>query len=133
MFLMKLQSSTLSKKSFRHRWFFVNSAKVLIKPFLKIPSDSFFQRNLVPFQKRCHTYLPAEYFLGLICRLGTRVSSIFQTHSQKSLFSTRRAFFMELFPKIVNTLKLLSIFPKKSIVDVWPGSKYASVRRHYKV
>ena len=39
------------------------------------------QHNLVPFQKRCYTYFPAEYFLDLICRLGTRVSSIFQTLS----------------------------------------------------
>ena len=34
--------------------------------------------DLSPFQKRCQTYFPAEYFLGLICRLGTRVSSTFQ-------------------------------------------------------
>ena len=39
------------------------------------------QHDLVPFRKRCHTNFPAEYFLGLICRLGTRVSSVFQTFS----------------------------------------------------
>ena len=32
------------------------------------------------FQERCHTNFPAEYFLGFyLCRLGTRVSSIYQT------------------------------------------------------
>ena len=39
------------------------------------------QHDLVPFQKQYHTYFPDEYFLGLICRLGTRVSSIFKTLS----------------------------------------------------
>ena len=40
--------------------------------------------GISPFQKRCLIYFPPEYFIGLICRLGTRVSSIFQTLSQKS-------------------------------------------------
>ena len=46
-FLMKLQiySLTLSKKRFRHRCFFVNSGKFLIKPFLKNPSDGCFCIN----------------------------------------------------------------------------------------
>ena len=43
--------------------------------------------DLSPFQQRCHTYFSAEYFLGLICRLGTRVSSIFQTFNQKPIFN----------------------------------------------
>ena len=38
-------SLTLSKKTFRHRWFFVNSRKFLTKPFLKNPSDGCFCRN----------------------------------------------------------------------------------------
>ena len=40
------------------------------------------QHQLSPFQKRCPSFFPAEYFLGLIFRLGTRKSSIFQTLSQ---------------------------------------------------
>ena len=45
------------------------------------------QHDHVPFQKRCHTYFPAEYFLGSICRLRTRASSIFQTLSQNRFFN----------------------------------------------
>ena len=37
--------------------------------------------DLSHFQKRCHTYFLAEYFLILIYKLGTRVRSIFQTLS----------------------------------------------------
>ena len=33
---------------------------------------------------------------------------------------------MKLFPKIVNHLKLLTIFAKSSILDVWGGSDYDS-------
>ena len=75
-----------SKKRFRHRCFFVNSGnfhKTFFKePFgrLLLQKHSFgllSQHDLLPFQKRCHTYFPAEYFLALICRLGTRVSSVF--------------------------------------------------------
>ena len=32
----------------------------------------------------------------------------------------------ELFAKIVNSWKLLTIFPKGSILDVWQGSEYDS-------
>ena len=38
--------------------------------------------DLSPFRKPCHTYFLAEYFFGLICRLGTRVNSIFQVLNQ---------------------------------------------------
>ena len=46
-FLMKPQicSLTLSKKRFRHRCFFVNSGKFLIKPFIKNPSEGCLSRN----------------------------------------------------------------------------------------
>ena len=43
--------------------------------------------DLSSFQKRCNTYFLAEYFFGLIRRLGTRVRSIFQAPSQKSIFN----------------------------------------------
>ena len=88
------------------------------------------EHNLVPFQKRCHKYFSAEYFLGLICRLGTRMSSIFQTHSQKVIFNPIEHLLWSFFAKIgVSSLKLLSIFAKKSTVDVGLGSKYASVSK----
>ena len=58
------------------------------------------QHDALPFQKRCYTYFPAEYFLGLIYRLVTRVSSIFQTLSQKPIFNPvehlRWRFFCEI-------------------------------------
>ena len=76
--------------------------------FLKNPSDGCFTITTllftVPprpfaFQKQCHTYFLAEYFFGLICRLGTRVSSIFQALSQKPIFNPvehlRWSFFCE--------------------------------------
>ena len=45
-FLIKLQSLTLSKKRFRHRrFFFVNSARFLRKPFLKNSLDGCFCIN----------------------------------------------------------------------------------------
>ena len=89
------------------------------------------QHDASSFQKRCYTYFPAEYFLGLIYRLVTRVSSIFQTLSQKPIFNPVEHLHWRFFVKIVNSLKLLSIFAKKSsIVDVRPGSKYASVSSH---
>ena len=37
--------------------------------------------HLSSFQKQCHTF-PIEYFLGLIFRLGARVSSRFQNFSE---------------------------------------------------
>ena len=76
------------KKRFRHRCFLVNSAKFPITSFLKNASDGCFSINTryvycpTSIQKRCHTYFLAEYFFGLICRLGTRVSSIFQVRSR---------------------------------------------------
>ena len=91
-----LQSFTLSKKGFRHICFLVNSPKFLIKLFLKNPFDGCFCINALSvycltatfcfFQKRCHAYFLAEYFLGLIYRLGTRLSSRFQTLSQTPIF-----------------------------------------------
>ena len=49
---------------------------LLYKHFIYCPNT--------PFQKRCHTYFLAEYFFGIICRLGTKVSSIFKTLSQNT-------------------------------------------------
>ena len=58
----------------------------------------------LPIQKRCHTYFLAEYFFGLICRLGTRVSSIFQALSQKSIFNPVEHLRLSFFDK--NSLQL---------------------------
>ena len=46
-----------------------------------------FYHDLSPFQKLCRTFFLAEYFFGLICRLGTKVSSICKTLSQKPIFN----------------------------------------------
>ena len=43
--------------------------------------------DLSPFQKRCRTFFLAEYFFGLICRLGTKVSSICKILIQKPIFN----------------------------------------------
>ena len=85
------------KKRFRLRCFHVHSANFLITSFFKEPFGRLrrykhlfyllFHHELSHFQKRCHTYFLVEYFLGLICRLGTKVSSIFQTLSQKPIFN----------------------------------------------
>ena len=78
------------KEEIQAQMFFVNSGKFLLKPFLKNPSDGcfcinprsvYFPSTTLYLLKNDVTYFPAEYFLGLICRLGTRVSSIFQTLS----------------------------------------------------
>ena len=58
------------------------------------------------FQKRCYTYFPAEYLLGLIYRLVTSVSSIFQTLRQKPIFNPVEHLRWRSFVKIVNNLKL---------------------------
>ena len=91
-----LQSFALSKQKFRHRCFLVNIAKFLMT-LLKNSSDGCFCINTRSvycpsttfcfFQKRCHTHFLAEYFLGLIYRLGTRVRPIFQTLSQTPIFN----------------------------------------------
>ena len=75
-----LRPATLLKKRLWHRCFPVNFAKFLRTRFLQntygwvlLQKHSFCllsQHDIVPFQKRSHTYFPAEYFLGLICRLG---------------------------------------------------------------
>ena len=81
------------KKRFRRRCFLVNSAKFPITSFSKNASDGCFSINNryvycpTSIQKRCHSYFLVEYFFGLICRLRTRVSSIFQALTQKSIFN----------------------------------------------
>ena len=64
------------------------------------------QHDASSFQKLSYTYFPAEYLLGLIYRLVTRVSSIFQTLSQKPIFNPVEHLRWRFFVKIVNSLKL---------------------------
>ena len=79
-FLMKFQVYIVllyQKKRFRYRRFLVNSRKFLINIFCK---ESFGEvllvlfcllshRHLLFFEKRCYTYFPVDYFLGLIDNL----------------------------------------------------------------
>ena len=118
-----LQSLTLSKRDSGTDGFFCELCRISHSIFLKEPfrrlllhKHSFClpsQHDALPFQKRCYTYFPAEYFLGLIYRLVTRVSSIFQTISQKPIFNTVEHLRLGFFVKILNSLKLLSIFAEK--------------------
>ena len=135
-FLTKLQiyrvNITLSKKRFQHRYFLVNSTKFFItqtsfkEPFRRLlPHKHSFclltHHDLLFFQKRCNIYFPAGYFLDLIYRLGTRVSSIFQSLSQFPIFNPFEhlewSFFF--FLKTVNSLDPLSIFAKKALLQMF--------------
>ena len=107
---------------FRNRWFICELCKIshifLKEPFgrLLLHKYSFcllFQHHTSSFQKRCYTYFPAEYFLSLIYRLVTRVSALFQTLSQKPIFNPVEHLRWRFYVKIVNSLKLLSVFAKK--------------------
>ena len=87
-----LQHLTLSKKRLRHRCFLLSFVKLLITPFLKNTWDGCFcvisrsvycPTTIFHLFKNDVTHIfrlnfPTKYFLGLICRLRTRVSSIFQ-------------------------------------------------------
>ena len=68
---------------------------------------------LLPFQKRCRPFFLAEYFFGLICRLGTKVSSICKTLSQKPIFNLVKHLGRSFSCEKVNSSTLLGIFAKK--------------------
>ena len=90
-------------------------------------------RDLLPFQNRCDTNFPAEYFLGLICRLGKKVSLIFQKVGEKPevYFKLSRTSLKQLFSWIWLTAESHQLFSQKSsMADIRPGSKYASVSSH---
>ena len=100
------------KKRFQHRCFLENSTKFFISIFLNSTSVACFSINTrsvycptitFRFFKNEVTYISwLSIFFGLICRLGTRMSLIFQALSQKPVIQS----------KIVNSLKPLSIFAK---------------------
>ena len=112
-----------TKKIFHYRCFLVNSAKFLITSFLKSPSDGCFCINTRSvyfptttfrlFKKRCRSFFLAEYFLGFICRLGTKVSSICKTLSQKSIFSLFKYLGWSFSCEKVDSSTRLGIFTKK--------------------
>ena len=68
----------------------------------------------LPIQKRCHTYFLAEYFFGLICRLGTRVRSILQALSQKPIFNPVEHLLLSFFGKNSLQLKTVKYFCEKA-------------------
>ena len=87
--------------------------------------------DLSPFQKRCHTYFLAEYFFGLICRLETKISSIFKSLSQKPIFNPVKHLGWSFSCENSWHFKTVRYFHKRSsIVDVQPGSKCTSLSSH---
>ena len=69
--------------------------------------------GLLPFKKQCHTPFLAEYFFGFICRLGTKVSSICKTLSQKPIFNLVKHLRWSLSCKKVNSSTPLGTFAKR--------------------
>ena len=67
------------------------------------------------------------YLLGFF-----RTGNTFLASSYAELYSQPSQIFkMELFAKIVNTWKPLTIFAKNSILDIWQGSEYVSMDLSY--
>ena len=80
-----------------------NYVKFLIRPFLKNPFDGCFCINTFRLFKNDVTHILAEYFFGLIWKLGTRVNSIFQSLSLKSIFNPFKYLRCSILAKIVNS------------------------------
>ena len=96
--------------------------------FFKNALDSCFGRNTrdiycpTSIQKRCHTDYLAEYFYCLICRLGTRVSSIFQALSHKSIFNPVEHLRLSFFGKNSLQPKTVKYFREKA--PLWCSTKF---------
>ena len=73
----------------------------------------FSYHDLSPFQKRSRSFFLAECFFGFICRLGTKVSSICKTLSQKSIFNLFKHLGWSFPCEKVNSSTPLGIFAKK--------------------
>ena len=73
----------------------------------------FSSHDLSPFQKRCRTFFLAKYFFGFICRLGTKVSWIYKTLSQKPIFNLVKHLGWSFSCERVNSSTPLGIFAKK--------------------
>ena len=103
------------KKRFWHWCFLVSFAKFLKTSFSKNPSDGCFIINTRSvycpttafrlFKNNTTNIFCLSIFFWLTCRLGTRVSSIFQALSQKPIFNPVEHLRWSFFPKIVNSLK----------------------------
>ena len=112
------------KKRFRFRYFLVNSAKFPITSLLKNASDGYFSINAryvycpTSIQKRCHTYYLAEYFFGLICRLGQEWAQYFKLLA-RSLFEHLR---LSFFGKNSLQLKTVKYFREKA--PLWCSTRF---------
>ena len=124
-----MQISPNTKERFGYRCFLVNSAKFLRTPILKNPLDSCFCINARSvyfpttlfrlFKNNVAHFFLAEYFFGLIGSLGTKVSSLCKTLSQKSIFNLVKHLEWSFSSKKVNSSTPPGIFAKKtSIVNV---------------
>ena len=69
--------------------------------------------DLSPFQIRCRTLFLAEYFFGLISRLGKKLSSICKILSQKPIFNLVKHLGWSFSCEKVNSSTPLGIFSKK--------------------
>ena len=104
-----------TKKRFCYRCFLVNSAKLFGRLLLHKHSLCLLSyHDLSPFQKRCRIFFLAEYFFGLICRLGTKVSSICKTLSQKPIFNLVKHLGWSFSCEKFNSSTPLGIFAKKA-------------------
>ena len=66
-------------------------------------------------------YNSMSYIAGNVFFILSQMSEAYSESCQKSK--------MELFVKIVNGLKPLTVFKKSSILDAWQGSEYVSLRK----
>ena len=73
----------------------------------------FSYRDLSPFRKRYRTFFLDEYLFGVICRLGTKVSSICKTLSQKPIFNLVKHLGWSFSCEKVDSSTPLGIFAKK--------------------
>ena len=124
---------------FRQKCFLVNFATFLKKPLgcLLLHKDAFCllsYHDLLPFQKRCQTYFPAECFLGLICRLGTRGSSIFRFLSQKLIFNPVEHLRWSNFAETVNSINKTEVKKniRKAIKQHWEAISQIKLAVNYK-
>ena len=122
----------IHKKAPKKRCFLVNSAKFPITSFLKNASDDCFSINtryvscptltFCLFKNDVTHIFWLNIFFGLICRLGTRVSSIFQALSQKSIFNPVEHLRLSFFGKNSLQLKTVKYFREKA--PLWCSTRF---------
>ena len=133
-FLVKMQICRVNnfiEKEIGAQMFSFEFWEISRNPFLEVPFGRLLlHKHLLSllshhnFFKNVHIYFPAEYFFGLIHRLGIRVSPIFQTLRQATpIFNAVE--------HLRRSLKPFSIFAKKSFRrEVRSGFKIGSVSSH---